>query len=48
MPDKEIVDVCNFSFFVEKFSTVLQKIAICRKTNFFGTFWLFFLKSMVI
>ena len=26
----------------------LYKIAICRKTNSFGTFWLFFLISMVL
>ena len=26
----------------------LHKSAICRKTNFFSTFWLFFLISMVI
>ena len=38
MADKEIVSIHNFSFFVKNFPTVLQKIAICRKTNSFGTF----------
>ena len=48
MADKILVGILNFSFFVENFSTVFQKIAICDKTKFFGAFWLFFLKTNVI
>ena len=50
----EIGKLCRPNLFsvpvknIENLIFKLHKSAICRKTNFFGTFWLFFLISMVI
>ena len=35
-------------FLLKNVSTILQKIAICKETDSFSTFWLFLLKSMAV
>ena len=50
----EIGKLCRPNLFsvpvknIENLIFKLHKSAICRKTNIFGTFWIFFLISMVI